>query len=99
MKLIDVPIDALVVRTELSRSRTSKVFEDRLRASIEEMGLAEPLKVAPLPTGKYLIIDGVIRFRALEKIRSSKASAFAKVPVYVVDYARRFEIRYQTDVY
>lgn len=99
MKLIDVATDKLVVRPDLSRSRSSKVFEERLRASIEEMGLAEPLKVAPLPSGKYLVIDGVIRLRAIQKIRSRDATSFMKVPAYVVDYERRYEIRYQTDIY
>src|SRR4051812_14373758 len=99
MKLINVATDKLVVRPDLSRSRSSKVFEERLRASIEEMGLAEPLKVAPLPSGKYLVIDGVFRLRAIQKIRSLDATSFTKVPAYVVDYERRYEIRYQTDIY
>src|SRR4051812_39054228 len=99
MKLISVSTDSLVVSAELSRSRSSKVFEDHMRASIEEMGLAEPLKVALMPSGKYLVIDGVIRLRAIHKIRSRDTTAFPEVPAYIVDYAQRFEIRYQTDIY
>ena len=99
MKLIDVVSDDLVVSTGLARSRTSKLFEERLRASIEEMGLAEPLKVAAVPSGKYLVIDGMIRLRAIQAIRSTNPSAFATIPAYVVDLARRYEIRYQTDIY
>jgi len=99
MKLIEVTPDDLVISPELARSRTSKVFEERIRASIEEMGLAEPLKVARLPSSKYLVIDGMIRFRAIQAIRRGDRSAFVVVPAYVVDLSRRYEIRYQTDIY
>jgi hypothetical protein len=99
MKLIEVPIEDLVISAELSRSRSSKVFEEHLFASIEEMGLSEPLKVAALPSNMYLVIDGVMRVRAITKLRESDASVFTTVPAYAVDYERRFEIRYQTDIY
>jgi hypothetical protein len=99
MKLINVRPDELTVSNELARSRTSKVFEEHLRASIEDMGLSEPLKVAPLPSGKYLVIDGMLRFKAIKAIRGADGDAFSTIPAYVVDHARRYEIRYQTDIY
>jgi len=99
MKLIEVGVHDLVVSAELARSRTSKQFEDRLRASIEEVGLAEPLKVAALPGGKYLVVDGMIRLRAIQALRMSDDSRFRTVPAYLVDHKRRYELRYQTDIY
>jgi len=99
MNLVKVAPEDLVVSPELARSRTSKVFEERLRASIEEIGLAEPLKVAPLPSGKYLVVDGMFRLRAIQSIRGRDESAFPVIPAYLVDHARRFELRYQTDIY
>jgi ParB-like chromosome segregation protein Spo0J len=63
------------------------------------MGLAEPLKVAPLPGGRFLVIDGMLRLKAIKAIRGAKPEDFATIPYYVVDYARRYEIRYQTDIY
>ena len=99
MKLIDVDVDQLLVSPDLVRSRGAKVFEERLRASIDEVGLAEPLKIAPLPSGKYLVIDGMIRLRAIQKLRATNASRFSTLPAYVVDHARRYELRYQTDIY
>ncbi|MGV9216125.1 ParB/RepB/Spo0J family partition protein [Micromonospora sp. RB23] len=84
---------------ELRRSGSSKQFEDRLRASIEEIGLAEPLKVAHLPTGNYLVVDGTMRLRAIRAIRQDYPERFETVPAYLTDYDRRFEIRYQTDIY
>lgn len=99
MKLVSVAPDELVVSPELARSRSSKVFEERLKASIEEMGLAEPLKVAVLPSGKYLVVDGMIRLQAIQAIRRTDDSAFTAIPAYLVDHERRYELRYQTDIY
>lgn len=99
MKLLYVAPDSLVVSPQLTRSRTAKVFEEHLLASIEEMGLAEPLKVAPLPSGKYLVVDGVLRLTAIKSIRGKDDNAFSTVPAYVVDHKRRYELRYQTDIY
>src|ERR1700733_829007 len=99
MKLVGLTPDELVVSDELSRSGSAKQFEERLRSSIEEIGLAEPIKVAPLPDGGYLVVDGLMRLRAIEAIREGNPTAFEKIPAYVTDYERRFEIRYQTDIY
>lgn len=99
MKLIKVKPEDLTVSNDLARSRTSKVFEEHLRASIEEMGLAEPLKVAPLSGGRYLVIDGMLRLKAIKAIRGANPDKHSTIPAYAVDYARRYEIRYQTDIY
>ena len=99
MKLVVLAPDELVVSDELSRSGSAKQFEERLRSSIEEIGLAEPIKVAPLPDGGYLVVDGLMRLRAIKAIREGDPTAFEKIPAYVTDYERRFEIRYQTDIY
>jgi hypothetical protein len=99
MKLLDIPFTDLETNADLTRSRSSKVFEEHLRASIEEMGIAEPLKVAAMPSGKYVVIDGIMRLRAIASIREDDPDAFDMVPGYVVDYAQRYEIRFQTDIY
>jgi hypothetical protein len=99
MRLIEVKPEQLVISSDLTRSTTSKQFEERLRASIEEIGLAEPLKVAPLQGNRYLVVDGMMRLRAIEAIRKADETRFKLVPCYAVEYSRRFEIRYQTDIY
>ena len=99
MKLIDVALDQIVASDEMCRSGRTKQFEDRLRSSIEEIGLAEPIKVAHTPSGKYLVVDGTMRLRAITAIREKDEAAFATVPAYLTDYERRYEIRYQTDIY
>src|SRR5947208_11934623 len=99
MNLVRLTPEGLVVSAELERSGSGKQFEDRLRASIEAIGLAEPIKVAKLPRGRYLVVDGMMRLRAISSIRADRPSAFKTIPAYVVDYGRRYEIRFQTDIY
>jgi hypothetical protein len=89
----------IYLNDELSRTRGSKPFEERLKASIEEIGLAEPIKVAELPDGKFMVVDGTMRLRAIESIRRDDPLAFPKVAAYVVDYEHRYEVRFQTDIY
>ena len=99
MKLIEVPPSQLTVSADLSRSGSAKAFEERLRSSVDEIGLVEPLKVAALPEGGYLVIDGTIRLSALNAIREKAPDRFMTVPVYVFEYEQRYELRYQSDIY
>lgn len=99
MKVIEIGPEQMILSDDLRRSGSAKQFEERLRASIEEIGLAEPIKVAPMPSGQYLVVDGTMRVRAIRAIREADPEAFRTVPAYLTDYERRFEIRYQTDIY
>jgi hypothetical protein len=99
MKVVELAPEDLILSPELSRSGSAKSFEERLQSSIEEVGLAEPLKVAPRPDGGYLLIDGTMRLRAILAIRQKDSTRFGRVPTYVLDFARRYEIRYQSDIY
>lgn len=99
MKLISVAPHRLHTVPELTRTGSTRQFFDRLQSSIDEIGLAEPLKIARQPDGTYIVVDGVLRLRAIEGIREANPKRFVKVQAYLVDYDRRFEIRYQTDVY
>jgi ParB-like nuclease domain len=99
MKLVSLTPEEFVISADLRRSGSAKQFEERLKASIDEIGLAEPLKVAPLPGGNYLVIDGTLRLRAITAIRDADPNRFKTIPAYVTEYERRFEIRYQTDIY
>jgi hypothetical protein len=99
VKLVAVRPAQLSVSPELDRSRRDKQFEERLRASIDRIGLVEPLKVAATGKDRYLIVDGVLRWRAIEVIRSEDEARFLTIPAYAVSHNRRFEIRYQTDIY
>lgn len=99
MKLIEVAPDDLSLSPDLVRSGSAKSFEDRLRSSVEEIGLAEPLKVAANPDGGYLVIDGALRLGAVNSIREKDPTRFETVPAYLLDYDLRYEIRFQSDIY
>ena len=99
MKLLEVAPDDLTISNDLSRTGSAKAFSERLQASIEEVGLAEPLKVAPLPKGGYLVIDGGLRLQAIRALRKRDTSRFNTIAAYNYDYEQRFEIRYQSDIY
>lgn len=95
----EVPIESLEISSELARSGSSKVFEERLRASIDEIGLSEPLKVASQGDSRFVVIDGAMRLRSLKSIHERDRTRFRTVPVYVFDYSQRYEIRFQSDIY
>jgi hypothetical protein len=99
VRLIQVRPEELNVSPELVRSGSAKSFEERLRSSIDEIGLAEPLKVAHQPCGGYLVIDGAFRLRAIQAIREKDPTRFVAVAAYLLDYELRYEIRYQSDIY
>lgn len=99
MKLMEIAPDDLKLSSELVRSASAKSFEVRLRSSLDEIGLAEPLKVAVHPDGGYLVIDGALRLRAIQSVREKDPTRFEAIPAYVLDYALRYEIRYQSDIY
>ncbi len=100
MNLVMLEWESLRLDPDLVRTGHAKTFLGRLQASIGAIGLTEPLKVARAPCqASVVIVDGVMRYRAMQALRASEPERFAVVPVYVVPYERRFEIRYQTDVY
>lgn len=99
MKLIEVSPSDLKLSPELVRSGSAKSFEDRLRSSVDAIGLAEPLKVAADPEGGYLVIDGALRLRAVHSIREKDPTRFETVTAYLLDYDVRYEMRFQSDIY
>jgi len=99
MRLQELPIESIQTAADLRRSGSSKSFEDRLRSSIEEIGLAEPLKVANQPDGLFLVIDGNLRLEAIRAIHDSDPTRFSTVPAYLLAFDQRYEIRYQSDIY
>ncbi len=99
MKLIEVDPEELHLSPELVRSGSAKSFEERLRSSIDEIGLAEPLKIAHQPSGGYLVVDGALRLRAIQAIRENDPTRFVTVAAYLLDYELRYEIRFQSDIY
>lgn len=99
MRLIQVSPDDLDVSPDLVRSSSVMSFEERLRSSIDEIGLVEPLKIAKKPSGGFLVIDGNLRLKAVNAIRAREPHRFTTIPAYVLAYSKRYEIRFQSDIY
>lgn len=99
MKYLEIPIESITTTPELMRSRSSKVFEEHLSASIDTIGLSEPLKVARESNSRFVVIDGNLRLAAIRRIRQRKPESYQFVPAYVMDWAKRYEIRFQSDIY
>lgn len=99
MKLIEVAPDGIAISKDLARTGSAKAFSERLQASIEEIGLAEPIKVVRQPKGGYLVIDGGLRLQAVRAIRKESPGRFKTIAAYLFDYEQRFELRYQSDIY
>jgi hypothetical protein len=95
----EIPFGQLRIAKDLTRTSRSKVFEEHLAASIREIGLSEPIKVARTKDGRYVVVDGVMRVQAISSIRRDEPQRFKQVPAYVVPFDERYEIRFQTDIY
>lgn len=74
-QVIEIPLDKILPTRMLDDSirRTSKYR--CIQASIRELGLIEPLAVFPQPKteGKYILLDGHIRYMILEGLGVTKA--------------------------
>ena len=99
MNAKEIPFEQIATAPDLERSSRSKVFEEHLTASISEVGLAEPIKVADRGNSRFVVIDGVMRLRAIAAVRDSDPDRFRTVPAYVFPFEARYEIRFQTDIY
>jgi hypothetical protein len=96
--LREIPASKILTSSDLSRVSGSRVFEEHLKESIAQIGLVEPLKVVER-RGRFLVIDGVMRWNAISSLRVRDPSLFRTVPAYVLPFDKRYELRYQTDIY
>ncbi len=64
--------DLLPVRTVKPAERTAGRFV-RILNAVREVGLIEPLMVYPQPGGKYLLLDGHLRYYALKELNIAEA--------------------------
>jgi hypothetical protein len=99
MRAISIDLLTLHIDPTLTRTRQTTKFEEHLRASIKAIGLVEPIKVAPMPGKRYVVIDGVMRVRAFRHLSEGDPRRFGAILAYVYDYESRFQVRYQSDIY
>jgi len=69
MTPVDLALDTLDLRYARLRARRP-AFEKRMLASIGEGGQQSPVVVVPGEAGRYIVIDGHKRVRALEKLNA-----------------------------
>ena len=75
MKIVELPLDSLDLRYTGLRARRP-VAEKRLMASLGEAGQQSPVFVVPAgEAGRYVVIDGYKRVRALIKLRADVVRA------------------------
>jgi len=75
MKIVELPLDSLDLRYTGLRARRP-VLEKRLMASLGEAGQQSPVIVVPADeAGRYVVIDGHKRVRALIKLRADVVRA------------------------
>jgi ParB family chromosome partitioning protein len=79
MGLQEVPLDRIERNPYQPRVQFDHNELEELIKSIEEHGMLQPLVVSPLPNGRYQIIAGERRFRALGILGKTR------VPVVIRD--------------
>jgi ParB/RepB/Spo0J family partition protein len=74
MNIVELPLDNLELRYECLRARRP-LMEKRLVASLGETGQQSPVIVVPAEGGKYQLMDGHKRVRALRKLNHDTVKA------------------------
>ncbi|HYH39816.1 MAG TPA: ParB/RepB/Spo0J family partition protein [Azospirillum sp.] len=73
--VVMVPVAAIALPDSLARRRIDPEGLDALIRSIGEHGLLQPVLVRPLPDGRYELLAGLRRLRAVQAIRQSAIPA------------------------
>lgn len=67
LKTVELPTESIVPRTQITQEiRKSKKYK-QIYASIEHVGLVEPLVVCSLPNEQFLLLDGALRLDILKR--------------------------------
>ena len=73
-KILEIKLDDIVPDKDQPRRSITDDGLINLKGSIEQMGLIYPLVVRATDDGKYMLIDGERRFRALKELEISEIS-------------------------
>lgn len=73
-ELLELKLEQLLPTKQLKDATKQSTKYRSIVASIEEVGLIEPLVVYPQPNGQYLLLDGNVRFYALKQLEIGKAA-------------------------
>ncbi len=73
-ELLELKIEQLLPTKQLKDAVRQSAKYKSIVASLEEVGLIEPLVVYPQPNGQYLLLDGNVRFYALKQLEIRQAA-------------------------
>lgn len=89
MKVVEINIDLIDEDTEQPRRQFDKAAIDELAESIREVGLLTPIKVCKAKYGRYKIIFGNRRYKALKQL------GFRKVPCILSENTDELDIYFE----
>lgn len=89
MKLVEIDLNLIDEDTEQPRSHFDKASIEELAESIREVGLLNPIKVYKIKGGRYKIVFGNRRYKAL------KLLGFRKVPCILSDNTDELDIYFE----
>lgn len=89
MKLVEIDLNLIDEDTEQPRSHFDKTSIEELAESIREVGLLNPIKVYRIKGGRYKIVFGNRRYKAL------KLLGFRKVPCILSDNTDELDIYFE----
>lgn len=89
MKFVEINIDLIDEDSEQPRRQFDKASIDELAESIREVGLLNPIKVCKAKYGRYKIVFGNRRYKALKQL------GFRKVPCILAENADDLDIYFE----
>ena len=84
-----VPIDKIVPQNEISEDTRKSISYRQIMASVQEIGLIEPLVVYPESSARFLLLDGHCRLEALKSNGATEARCILSTDDEAYTYNRR----------
>ena len=88
-ELLDLPLEYLVALKETARNAFKERKYKQLEASLQHVGLIEPLAVFPHATDRFLVINGNLRLHILKKLGIPNARCTVALDDESYTYNRR----------
>lgn len=88
-QVLELPLDRLVALKEMEpRSHETRTYK-QLRASLQHIGLIEPLAVFPQPEGRFLVTNGNFRLHILRELKVENARCTVALDDEAYTYNKR----------
>lgn len=87
--IVSIPVQAIQPRNEISNDTRKSTPYQQIAASIQEIGVIEPLVVYPRSPGDYLLLDGHIRLEILKTAGAKEVRCILATDDEAYTYNRR----------